>query len=67
MNEVLACSNLLYDLAAVVLLVAAELNGVESAHFDVASQRLGVLRDFWLFGSISLQVKLRGVGDLSED
>lgn len=67
MHEVLARSYLLHDLAPVVLLVAAELNCVETANLDVAVQGFGVLRDFWLFGTICLQVKLRGVGDLSED
>lgn len=67
MHEVLARSDLLHDLAAVVLLVAAELDRVQTAYLDVAGQGFGVLRDFWLFGTISLQVELRGIGDLGKD
>lgn len=67
MHEILACSYLLHNLAAVVLLIAAELNCVETAHLDISSQWFGVLRDFWLFGTISLQVKLRSISDFGED
>lgn len=67
MHEVLARSYLLHDLAPVVLLVAAELNRIQTAYLDVAGQGFGVLRDFWFFGTICLQVELRGVGDLGED
>jgi hypothetical protein len=55
---------LLDDLSTVVLIIAAELDSVETTDFDVAGERLGVLRNIWLLRSIKLQVELFSIGDL---
>lgn len=67
MDIVFAPCLLLYDLSAVILVVVAELYSVERSNFDVACEWLWILRNFWLFGSIDLQIELLCAVDFQKD